>query len=55
MHEHLQASWATQNPKIIPITRFLRFIPTQWEAGLQAKARLLAQGHVKACMPCFTE
>jgi hypothetical protein len=51
MHEHLQASWVAQNPKIIPITNFLRFTPTQWEARLQAKVRLRVQGHVKACMP----
>ncbi len=28
LHEHLRASWATQGPKNIPITRFSKFILT---------------------------
>ncbi len=47
LHEDLQASWDAQGPKIIQITRFSRFTLTQWEARLQAKARLFARGHVK--------
>ncbi len=55
LHEHFQASWDAQGPDIIPITRFSRFIPAQWEARIQAKAKLFAHGHVKARLPYFNE